>query len=64
MEGFVTSDILRLRDAVTRDTADERVKDRIQREAGKIRTALTELGEYRLDTQRGTIVIRSRNKTA
>lgn len=58
----MTSDILQLRDAVTRDTLDQQLQRRIEGRAGEIRRALAESGEYRLPTPMGTIVIRSHKK--
>jgi hypothetical protein len=60
----MTSDILKLRDAVTRDTEGRLLGDSLKQRAGEIRVALNESGEYRLSTRGGTIVIRSAKKSA
>lgn len=55
----MTDNILRLRDALTRDRDESRLRERIAENSGAIRDALHRSGEYRLRTDRGTIVIRS-----
>jgi len=60
----MTNDILRLRDALTRDSEDSRFRDKLTRESAKIRESLSHSGEYRVRTPKGTIVIRSVKKSA
>lgn len=60
----MTNDILRLRDALIRDSEETHFRDKIKRESGQIRSSLDNSGEYRVQTSKGTIVIRSSKRTA
>ncbi len=55
----MTNDIIRLRDALTRDNDDALIRDRINRNSTEILSSLRESGEYRIQTPKGTILIRS-----
>ena len=55
----MTDNILRLRDALNRDRDDSRLRERLAQNSSAIQEALHRSGEYRLRTDRGTIVIRS-----
>jgi hypothetical protein len=60
----MTNDILRLRDALTRDSEDSRFREKLNQDSEKIRRSLSDSGEYRVQTPKGTILIRSTKKTA
>jgi hypothetical protein len=60
----MTNDIVRLRDALTRDSDETLFRDRLKQESGEIRRSLDDSGEYRVQTPKGTIVIRSVKRTA
>jgi hypothetical protein len=60
----MTNDILRLRDALNRDSEETHFRDRLKQESGQIRRSLDNSGEYRVQTPKGTIVIRSAKRTA
>jgi hypothetical protein len=60
----MTNDILRLRDALTRDSEDSRVREKLTRDLGTIRNSLRDTGEYRVPTPNGTVLIRSEKRNA
>jgi len=60
----MTNDILRLRDALIRDSGEAHFRDKIKQESGQIRSSLNQSGEYRIQTPKGTILIRSAKRTA
>jgi hypothetical protein len=60
----MTNNILRLRDAIVRDSEEGRFRDTITKDSGKIRDSLNRSGEYRVGTPKGTVVIRSVKKSA
>jgi hypothetical protein len=60
----MTNDIIRLRDALTRDSEDSRFRDRLKQESVTIRRSLDSSGEYRFVTPKGTILIRSAKRSA
>ena len=60
----MTNDILRLRDALVRDSEDGRFRDKLTKDSVAIRRSLDTTGEYRVRTPQGTILIRSTKKSA
>jgi hypothetical protein len=58
----MTNDILRLRDALVRDSEDGRFRERLSKDSGAIRSSLNTTGEYRVSTPKGIILIRSLKK--
>ena len=60
----MTNDILRLRDALVRESKDGRLQDKLTLDSKAIRQSLNTTGEYRMRTPQGTILIRSTKKTA
>ena len=60
----MTNDILRLRDALTRDSEDSRFREELTRDSGAIRNSLEKEGEYRVPTSSGTVLIRFAKKNA
>ena len=61
---LMTNDIIRLCDALIRDNEDNRLRDRLNRDSAAISRSLVNYGEYRVETPKGTILIRSERKTA
>jgi len=64
----MTNDILRLSEALTRDTERSQFRDTLARNlasnSDKIRASLRQSGEYRISTTKGDVVIRSKQKVA
>jgi hypothetical protein len=58
----MTSDILRLRDALTRDSEESKLREALSEQSGNIRQSLRTAGVFRLQTPKGTIVIQSTKK--
>jgi hypothetical protein len=63
-ESDMTNDILRLRDALVRDSEDGTFRERLAQDSVAIRRSLNTTGEYRVRTPKGTILIRATKKSA
>jgi hypothetical protein len=60
----MTNDILRLRDALVRDSEESKIRKELDDQFPKIRQSLGASGVYRFRTPKGTIVIQATKKTA
>lgn len=55
----MTNDILRLRDALVRNSEFSQLRQELTRDLDKLRQSLKESGEYRILTRKGALIIRS-----